>query len=40
MQRLFNPNEIANLVSYLSSPLSIATNGVSLRADSGALKII
>ena len=40
MQRFINPNEIANLVSYLSSPLSIATNGASLRADSGALKII
>ncbi|KVV16340.1 SDR family NAD(P)-dependent oxidoreductase [Flavobacterium sp. TAB 87] len=40
LQRFINPNEIANLVSYLSSPLSIATNGASLRADSGVLKTI
>ncbi|CAM4114503.1 SDR family NAD(P)-dependent oxidoreductase [Flavobacterium weaverense] len=40
IQRFIAPNEIANLASYLSSPLSIATNGASLRADSGALKII
>lgn len=40
LQRFINPNEIANLVTYLASPLSIATNGASLRADSGVLKII
>lgn len=40
VQRFIHPNEIANLVSYLASPLSIATNGASLRADSGVLKII
>ncbi|WP_107040382.1 SDR family NAD(P)-dependent oxidoreductase [Brumimicrobium mesophilum] len=40
LQRFIRPNEIANLVSYLSSPLSIATNGASLRADSGVLKTI
>ncbi|WBL27400.1 SDR family NAD(P)-dependent oxidoreductase [Zunongwangia sp. HGR-M22] len=38
LQRFIDPKEIANLVSYLSSPLSIATNGASLRADSGVLK--
>ncbi|MDW9378905.1 SDR family oxidoreductase [Chryseobacterium sp. JV558] len=40
LQRFINPDEIASLVVYLSSPLSIAVNGASLRADSGVLKII
>mgnify|MGYP003574902158 CR=1 FL=1 len=40
LQRFINPEEIANLAVYLSSPLSIATNGASLRADSGVLKVI
>ncbi len=40
LQRFINPNEIANLVTYLASPLSIATNGATLRADSGVLKTI
>ncbi|MBB4118118.1 NAD(P)-dependent dehydrogenase (short-subunit alcohol dehydrogenase family) [Mesonia hippocampi] len=40
LQRFIEPNEIASLVTYLASPLSIATNGASLRADSGVLKII
>lgn len=38
LQRFIQPTEIANLVTYLSSPLSVATNGASLRADSGVLK--
>lgn len=40
LQRFIEPSEIANLVAYLSSPQSIATNGSSLRADGGVLKII
>ncbi|WP_404985386.1 SDR family NAD(P)-dependent oxidoreductase [Chryseobacterium sp. M5] len=40
LQRFIDPKEIANLVTYLSSPLSIATNGASLRADGGVLKTI
>lgn len=40
LQRFIDPSEIAHLVSYISSPLSLATNGASLRADSGALKTI
>ncbi len=40
LQRFINPTEIASLATYLSSPLSLATNGSSLRADSGVLKII
>lgn len=40
LQRFINPEEIASLAVYLSSPLSLAVNGASLRADSGVLKII
>ncbi len=40
LQRFIYPEEIAHLAVYLSSPLSIATNGSSLRADSGVLKIM
>lgn len=40
LQRFIEPKEIANLAAYLSSPLSIATNGASLRADGGVLKTI
>jgi len=38
LQRFIDPTEIASLATYLASPLSIATNGASLRADGGALK--
>lgn len=37
LQRFIEPEEIANLVLYLASPLSSATNGASLRADGGVL---
>ena len=40
LQRFITPKEIANLVTYLASPLAIATNGASLRADSGVLKTV
>ncbi|MDN3596859.1 SDR family NAD(P)-dependent oxidoreductase [Zunongwangia endophytica] len=40
LQRFIQPEEIANLVTYLASPLSIATNGASVRADSGVLKTV
>lgn len=40
LQRFIEPHEIANLAVYLSSPLSIATNGASLRADGGVLKTL
>ncbi|MEJ2883342.1 SDR family NAD(P)-dependent oxidoreductase [Pedobacter sp. GR22-6] len=36
--RFIDPTEIANLAAYLSSELSIATNGSCLRADGGVLK--
>lgn len=37
LQRFIEPDEIASLAAYLASPLSIATNGASLRADGGVL---
>lgn len=40
LQRFINPEEIASLAVYLSSPLATATNGASLRADSGVLKVL
>lgn len=40
LQRFIEPREIAHLAAYLSSPLSIATNGASLRADGGVLKTL
>ncbi|WP_244285494.1 SDR family NAD(P)-dependent oxidoreductase [Flavobacterium araucananum] len=40
LQRFIDPEEIASLAVYLSSPISIATNGASLRADGGVLKTI
>lgn len=40
IQRFATPMEIANLVTYLASPLSSATNGASLRAEGGILNSI
>ncbi|MGO4291920.1 SDR family NAD(P)-dependent oxidoreductase [Chitinophaga sp. RAB17] len=40
LQRFIDPDEIAHLAVYLSSPLSIATNGAALRADGGVLNTI
>ena len=38
LQRFTSPDEVANLVTYLASPLSSATNGAALRADGGVVK--
>lgn len=35
LQRLIEPEEIANLVVYLSSPLASATTGGAVRVDGG-----
>ncbi|MDT7791048.1 MAG: hypothetical protein QOD59_484 [Mycobacterium sp.] len=35
LQRLIEPTEIANMVTYLASPLSSATTGGALRVDGG-----
>lgn len=38
LKRFLQPEEIANLVTYIASPLSAATNGAALRADGGVIK--
>jgi NAD(P)-dependent dehydrogenase (short-subunit alcohol dehydrogenase family) len=40
LQRLIESSEIANLVTFLASPLSSATNGAALRAEGGILSSI
>jgi len=40
IQRLIEPEEIANLVAYVASPLSSATNGAALRVDGGVTPTI
>lgn len=37
LERFLEPDEIANLVAYLASPRSSATNGSAVRADGGVL---
>jgi len=40
LQRLIESSEIADLVTFLASPLSSATNGAALRAEGGLLRSI
>ena len=40
LQRMIEPEEIANLVAYVASPLSAATNGAALRVDGGVTPTI
>ncbi|WP_018617020.1 SDR family NAD(P)-dependent oxidoreductase [Segetibacter koreensis] len=40
IQRFASPEEIANMIVYISSPLSSATNGSAIRVDGGVLKTI
>jgi NAD(P)-dependent dehydrogenase (short-subunit alcohol dehydrogenase family) len=38
LQRFAAPEEVADLVAYVASPLSSATNGAALRVDGGTIK--
>lgn len=38
LKRFIEPCEIANMVTYIASPLSAATNGATLRVDGGVIK--
>src|SRR5205085_4290348 len=40
LQRFASTEEVANLVVFLASPLSSATNGTALKADGGVVKTI
>jgi NAD(P)-dependent dehydrogenase (short-subunit alcohol dehydrogenase family) len=40
LQRLIEDREVANLVTYVASPLSSATNGAALRVEGGVLQSI
>jgi 3-oxoacyl-[acyl-carrier protein] reductase len=40
IQRLILPEEIANLVTFVSSPLSSAINGSALKIDGGIVRTI
>jgi 3-oxoacyl-[acyl-carrier protein] reductase len=40
LQRLIEDHEVANLVAYVASPLSAATNGAALRVEGGLLRSI
>jgi len=40
VQRFLSTDEIANMVTYLASPLSSATNGAAIRAEGGLIRSI
>jgi len=40
LKRMTEPDEVANLVTFVCSPLSSATNGAALRADGGVVRSI
>jgi NAD(P)-dependent dehydrogenase (short-subunit alcohol dehydrogenase family) len=40
LQRFATNEEVANLVAYVASPLSAATNGAALRVDGGVVRSI
>jgi NAD(P)-dependent dehydrogenase (short-subunit alcohol dehydrogenase family) len=40
LKRMAEPEEVANLVTFVCSPLSSATNGAAVRADGGVVRSI
>jgi NAD(P)-dependent dehydrogenase (short-subunit alcohol dehydrogenase family) len=40
LKRFATPEEVAELVAFVCSPLSSATNGAALRADGGVVRAI
>ena len=40
LKRMIEPQEVANLVTFVCSPLSAAVNGAALRADGGVVRSI
>jgi NAD(P)-dependent dehydrogenase (short-subunit alcohol dehydrogenase family) len=40
LKRFIEPDEIANIVAFVCSPLAAAINGASVRADGGVIKSI
>lgn len=40
LQRFASPEEIAQMIVYIASPLSSATNGAALRVDGGVVKTV
>lgn len=40
LKRFIDPAEVANLIAYVCSPLSAATNGAALRVDGGVIRSI
>ncbi|MBS0654264.1 MAG: SDR family oxidoreductase [Verrucomicrobia bacterium] len=40
LQRFASSEEVAHMITYIASPLSVATNGASLRVDGGVIKFI
>ncbi|MFD1468359.1 SDR family oxidoreductase [Hymenobacter caeli] len=40
LQRFITPDEVANMVAYLASPLAAATNGAAVRVDGGVVRSI
>lgn len=40
LQRMIEPEEVANLVAFVASPLSAATNGAALRVEGGLVATI
>jgi NAD(P)-dependent dehydrogenase (short-subunit alcohol dehydrogenase family) len=40
VQRFIEPEEVAEMIAYVCSPVSSATNGASLRADGGVVRSV